>query len=189
MRGKIVFIMMVFIFLATISYCGCSKDKEPVFKEGKTQEELIAERVKEALAPLDNAADIDMENPPDDEGYRTLIALMDMIDKGDTIEGLREKVEGVIIEGPIVDIKPAEMPNERFKALVKDVPAGGFSKIQEIEGLGFGVLYIINVNEDDGLIDVGVIAVPPGTSLTMKEATTETESDDTEPITSAVLGG
>jgi len=188
MRGKIVFIIMVFIFLATISYCGCSKDKEPVFKEGKTQEERIAEGIKTALAPLDNAADIDMANPPDDEGYRTLIALMDMIDKGDTIEGLREKVEGVIIEGPIVDIQPAEMPSERFKALVKDVPAGDFSKIQEIEGLGFGVLYIINVNED-GLIDVGVIAVPPGSSLTMKEATTETESDDTEPVTSAVLGG
>lgn len=188
MRGKTVFIIMVFMLLGTISYCGCSKDKEAAFKEGKSQEEMIAEDIRNALAPLDGAVDIDLANPPDDEGYKTLIALMGMIDEGDTIEGLREKVGGVLIEGPFVDTKPAEMPNERFKALVKGVPAGGFSKIQEIEGLGFGVLYVINVKEG-GFIDWGVIAVHPGTSLTMKEATTETVPGDTEPATSAALGG
>lgn len=188
MRGKIFFIVMVFILFATISYCGCSKEKETVFKGGKTQGEIIADEVKRALAPLDSAVDVDMANPPDDEGYKTLVALIDMINEGDTIVGLKGKVEGVMIEGPIVDIKPAEMPNERFKELVKDVPAGDFSKIQEIKDVGFGVLCVLKVN-DDGTIDVGVILVSAGTPLTMKGAMTETAPDDTGAATSAAIGG
>jgi hypothetical protein len=182
MNRKIVFIIVACLILMTMVYSGCSKkEADPFKKEGSlpdastlTPEQIFVAKVEPMIKPLDFAVDVDPDNPPDDEAYRTVLSMMDMINEGEMFETLGEKVPGVQIYG-LFNVKPADMPSERFGPLVKDVPAGGFSKIQHIPDHGFGVIYIENVNED-GSIDFGVIIVPTGSSLT--ETTSETTTGD-----------
>ncbi len=182
MKRKTVFIILVCLILMTMVYSGCSKKEDAPFKdEGNlpdastlSEAEIFAAKVKPMIEPLDFAADVDADNTPDDEAYRTVISIMDMITEGAEFETLGEKVSGVQIFG-LFNVKPADMPSTRFGPLVKDVPAGGFSKIQEIPGEGFGVIYVGGINED-GAIDFGVIIVP--TSGTFTETASETITGD-----------
>jgi len=192
MNRKVVFIIFACLILATMVYSGCSKKEAvPFTKEGNlpdastlTPEQIFAAKVEPLIKPLDLAVDVDPDNPPDDEAYKTVISLMDMINEGEKFESLWEKVSGVEIQG-LFEVKPADMPSERFGPLVKDVPTGGFSKVQQITGFGFGVIYIEAANED-GSVNFGVIIVP--TSGAPIETTSETTTSDGGTSTSIAPG-
>ena len=192
MKRKTVFTIFACLILIAMVYSGCSKKEDVAFKkEGNlpdastlTPEQMFAAKVGPLIKPLDFAADVDPDNPPDDEAYRTVLSLMDMINEGEKFEALGGKVPGVDIQG-LFEVKPADMPSERFGPIVKDVSAGGFSRIQEIPGVGFGVIYVERVDED-GLVNFGVILVPMSSTLT--ETTPETTTSDGGTSTSLAPG-
>ena len=185
MNRKIVFLIFACLILMTMVYSGCSK-KEPVAfkKEGSlpdvatlTPEQIFAAKVGPMIQPLDAALDVDPDNPPDDEAYRTILSMIDMINAGDEFETLGEKVTGVDIQG-LFNVIPADMPSERFGPLVKDIVAPGFSKVQQIPGIGYGVIYVGSITED-GKIDFGVILVPMSSPLTGTMSETATGGGET----------